>query len=382
MSNRKRGPKVVISGYYGFDNCGDEAVLLAIIHCLKRLRPDIRVTVLSNNPARTRELYGVNAVNRWNPLCIALALLTSRLLISGGGSLLQDVTSVKSPDYYLGVIMMALFLHKKVMIYSQGVGPLTDVSNRAKVSKVLNRCHAITLRDEYSAELLGVLGVNRDIPVTCDPVMAFSRDDIDYDTIKKNLRPLSIIDNKNLGLNPVLLVAVRCWKDDRHIVPIAEFLDTQVGEGWDVLLIPAHYPEDTDAVAMLSARMAMRPFCVDELLTADQFITLISSVDRVFSMRLHGLICAFAMGTPMIGLSYDPKIDAFMEQAGLGRYCLTFDDFDVELANRLMEELDNLPLQLRQERELRRLDMQDLAWDTADVAVWLLDSGNESPSVD
>jgi polysaccharide pyruvyl transferase CsaB len=382
MSNRKRGPKVVISGYYGFDNCGDEAVLLAIIHCLKRLRPDIRVTVLSNNPARTRELYGVNAVSRWNPLRIAIALLTSRLLISGGGSLLQDVTSIKSPDYYLGVIRIALFLHKKVMIYSQGVGPLIDSNNRAKVSRVLNRCHAITLRDEYSAELLEVLGVNRDIPVTCDPVMAFSRADIGNGIVKENLHSLGIIDSKHLGLNPVLLVAVRCWNDDRHIAPVAEFLDTQVGEGWDVLLVPAHYPEDTDAIAMLSARMAMRPYCVDKLLTAGEFISLTSSVDRVFSMRLHGLICAFAMGTPLIGLSYDPKVDAFMEQAGLGRYCLSFDDFDVELANRLMEELDNLPLQLLQERETHRLDMQDLAWDNADVAVWLLDSGDESQPAD
>jgi polysaccharide pyruvyl transferase WcaK-like protein len=210
--------------------------------------------------------------------------------------------------------------------------------------------------------------------------MAFSREDIDNDTVKEHLHSLGIIDNKNLGLNPVLLVAVRCWKDDRHIVPVAEFLDTQVGEGWDVLLVPAHYPEDTDAVAMLSARMAMHPYCVDKLLTANDFLTLISSVDRVFSMRLHGLICAFAMRTPMIGLSYDPKVDAFMEQAGLGRYCLSFDAFDVELANRLMEELDNLPLQLLQERESRRLAMQDLAWDTADVAVWLLDSNYESPS--
>ena len=86
------------------------------------------------------------------------------------------------------------------------------------------------------------------------------------------------------------------------------------------------------------------------------------------------MICAMAMGTPMIGLSYDPKVDAFMEQAGLERYCQSFDNFDVETANRLMEELDNLPFQFRQEREARRLDMQDLAWETADVAVWLLDA--------
>ena len=373
MSDRKKCPKVVISGYYGFDNCGDEAVLLAIIHCIKKLRPEVRITVLSNNPTQTRELYGVNAVNRWNPLKIALEILTCRLLISGGGSLLQDVTSTKSPSYYLGLIMIALFLRKKVMIYSQGIGPLNVARNRTRVAKILNRCNAITLRDNHSAELLSDLGVRGDIPVTCDPVMALSRDDIVNEAVKENLRNLGIFDNSKVELNPLLFTAIRCWKDDSHIAPVAKFLDAQAREGWDVILAPAHYPEDLDAVAMLSAKMAMQPICIEKRLTANEFLALIALTDKVFSMRLHGLICAMAMGTPMIGLSYDPKVDAFMEQCGLERYCLSYDDFDVETAKRLVVELDNLPLQFRQERESRRLDMQDQAWETSVVAAWLLD---------
>ena len=375
MSIRKKSPKIVISGYYGFNNCGDEAVLLAIIHCLRKLWPEVRITVLSGDPSGTRELYDVKAVNRWNPLKIAFEILTSRLLISGGGSLLQDITSIKSPRYYLGVIRIALFLGKNVMVYSQGIGPLTAEKNRIRTAKVLNRCHAITLRDERSAALLSDLGVRRDTPVTCDPVMALDREDIYDEASKEDLHKLGLFDNPNVDLNPLLFVSIRCWEDDRHIAPVAEFLDAQAREGWNVLLVPAHYPEDSDAVAMLSARMTARPICIDKLLTAREFIALTALADRVFSMRLHGLICAMAMGTPIIGLSYDPKVDAFMEQAGLERYCLSFDDFDVKTANRLMEELDNIPFQLRQEREARRLEMQDLAWETADVALWLLDTG-------
>ncbi|MCL2226660.1 MAG: polysaccharide pyruvyl transferase family protein, partial [Oscillospiraceae bacterium] len=101
--------KIVISGYYGFDNCGDEAVLLSIIHCLKKLDPDVRITVLSNAPEKTRELYGVDVANRWNLIAVAQEILTARLLISGGGSLIQDATSVRSPAYYLLIIRLALF---------------------------------------------------------------------------------------------------------------------------------------------------------------------------------------------------------------------------------------------------------------------------------
>ena len=131
LKSGKKSHKAVISGYYGFDNCGDEAVLLAIIHCLKKLKPDVRIVVLSGNPKKTRELYAVEAVNRWNPFSVAIELLSCRLLISGGGSLLQDVTSTKSLRYYLAIINIAALFKKRIMIYSQGLGPLNAEKRNA-----------------------------------------------------------------------------------------------------------------------------------------------------------------------------------------------------------------------------------------------------------
>ena len=313
MRNRKKSPKVVISGYYGFDNCGDEAVLFAIVHCLKKLRPDLRITVLSGNPDKTRKLYGTGAVNRWNPVKVALSLLTCRLLISGGGSLLQDVTSVKSPGYYLGVIRMALLMKKKVMIYSQGVGPLTSEKNRAMAAKTLDRCHVITLRDHGSAELLRELGVKRDILVTCDPVMALCREDADSESIIEILRELNISGDTEEKRKPLLLAVFRNWKDDSHIAPVAKLLDAQAGKGWEVLLAPAHYPIDNDVNVKIADRMTVQPYIIDKCLTAREFLALTAHADMVFSMRLHGLICAMAVGTPMVGLSYDPKVESFAD---------------------------------------------------------------------
>ena len=365
----KKDSKIVISGYYGFDNCGDEAVLLSIMHCLRKLLPDGRITVLSGNPEKTSKLFGVKAVNRWNPISLLCELLTSDLLISGGGSLLQDVTSVNSPVYYLGVIRMALLLRKKVMIYSQGVGPLTVAKNRTKVKKVFNRCHVITLRDNISAELLRELGVKRDLRVTCDPVMALCREDVEVNAVYEELRELGIFVNSCEPRKPLLVAVVRCWKDNRHISPVAELLDTQAAKGWDVLLAPAHFPDDLAAIAMLRERMSTSPYIIGRCLTAREFLALTALADRVFSMRLHGLICAMAVNTPMLGLSYDPKVDAFMEQAGLGKYCLSFDNLDIELAKSLMEGPSPNPE--------RCAEMRQLAWETAEMAVELLGNKND-----
>jgi len=401
MSVYAKNPKIVISGYYGFDNCGDEAVLMSIVHCLKKLRPDARITVLSGNPEKTRELYDVDAVSRWNPASIARQLATCRLLISGGGSLLQDVTSARSPGYYLGVIRVALLLRKKVMIYSQGIGPLTLEKNRIKAAGILNRCHMITLRDKGSAELLRELGVKRDIVVTSDPVMALGRECIpqnECDSYAVTSDPAIALGRECIPQNecdtyavtsdpaiapgreaaakprskPLLVAAIRSWKDDRHIGPFAGFLDAQIAKGWDVLLVPAHYPEDAVANVRLSERMASKPRVIDKALTAQDFLALIASADSVLSMRLHGLICAMAMGTPMLGLSYDPKVDAFMEQAGLEDYCLPFDSLGPESTKRMIDILGALPPQPSAEQESRRKEMQQTAWETARLAVSLL----------
>ena len=111
---------VVISGYYGFSNAGDEAVLSAIISELQNARPnEIDITVLSASPEDTASTYGVAAAPRMSRKDVDKAIDDCDMLISGGGSLLQDVTSIRSLLYYLWIINKALKKHKKVMILGQ-----------------------------------------------------------------------------------------------------------------------------------------------------------------------------------------------------------------------------------------------------------------------
>jgi len=408
MSASKKSPKVVISGYYGFDNAGDEAVLLSIIHCLKKLSSDVQITVLSGNPERTRKLYGVDAVNRWNVISIKLRLLGADLLISGGGSLIQDVTSARSSLYYLGVIRLAHILRIKVMIYSQGVGPLIYFKNKKATAKAFNRCAAITVRDTGSAALLKEIGVTRDVAVTCDPVLALGRDNASIGVMSELLLEIGVSKKDSTKGKPLLFVSVRFWKDDKHIEPIAKILDAQMAKGWDILLVPAHFPEDLDACEAIKHKMTVMPFIIERCMEAREFLALAVLADRVFSMRLHGLICAMAVGTPFIGLSYDPKVDAFMSQTSMENYCLSYDDADLaETGIKMFDSLavfDEVQRRRSSEQsdegtgvtapaapacenvspsspespspatlfEMHRRELSKLAWDTAKKAVSLL----------
>ena len=153
--------KILLSGYYGFDNAGDDAVLFAIVQALREMVKDGKITVLSNQPEKTAKEFGVNAVNRWGKKEIFRAVRNCDVLISGGGSLLQDVTSKNGILYYLGIIKLAQMLGKKVMVYAQGIGPIREPRNRKLTAKILYKVQAITVRDFESRTEPLEMGVDR-----------------------------------------------------------------------------------------------------------------------------------------------------------------------------------------------------------------------------
>ncbi|MBR7081800.1 MAG: polysaccharide pyruvyl transferase family protein, partial [Oscillospiraceae bacterium] len=143
--------KILISGYYGFNNIGDESILRTVVDNLREKMTDIDITILSHDPKDTESKYGVKAVDRMSLRGIIKAVRDCDMLISGGGSLLQDVTSKKSILYYLFIMRLALMFGKKVFIYSQGIGPIDRPRNRRLTARVLKKVHGIVVRDENSA---------------------------------------------------------------------------------------------------------------------------------------------------------------------------------------------------------------------------------------
>ena len=95
---------VMISGYYGFNNSGDDAILLAIINDLRKIKNDIRIVVLSKNPKDTAANYGVDSIDRFNIFEVMRTMGKTKLFLNGGGNLIQDVTSTRTLMNYLTTI--------------------------------------------------------------------------------------------------------------------------------------------------------------------------------------------------------------------------------------------------------------------------------------
>ncbi len=301
--------RIVISGYYGFGNTGDEAVLAGMLASFRKLNLDVNVTVLSANPQRTENEHpGVKASHRYKIVEVVRAIRRADVVISGGGSLLQDVTSSMSARYYLFVIRVAGFFGRKTMIYAQGVGPLIRKSTRRAVQRTLNGVDLITVRDPDSKALLESIGVNRvPIHLSADPSFFVEPD---LDAADRLLADHGLCGQELIG------VSIRQWPGSVEWVnEMAKGLrEVSMALNVPLVLIPMQEPADAEVSEALGVGSVIRG--ITYVRTAKG---LIARCRMVVGMRLHSLIFAASAGVPFIAIEYDPKVASFTSAVDQGR---------------------------------------------------------------
>lgn len=303
--------KVLISGYYGSGNVGDEAVLVAIIQGLKGRDPEIEITVLSASPGLTAELNGVRAIHRTAWHRIWREMRRAEIFISGGGTLFQDVTSSRSFWYYLGLIIMAKIFRKKVMVFAQGFGPLRKKHNRKVARAVLNRVDLITVRDEDSLRALERLKVRKPEKVlTADPTALL---EVPAPSEGRKIFSLEAVplDKPLLGIS-VRSSSARRKVEEETLRTMAVVIDKLV-QRYDVrpVFLLFQCPDDMKEAKKVIRHMHEEPGVIFRICRPDEMLAVFSQLDFVIGMRLHSLIFAAINSVPAFGVSYDPKVASF-----------------------------------------------------------------------
>ncbi len=283
---------ILLSGYYGFDNTGDEAILLAITRELTARGH--RVNVLSNTPAATARTYGVRAAPRMHPLGLLGAVAACDLLLSGGGGLLQDGTSARTLTYYLGLIRLARWLGKQAAVFNQSVGPLSAAGGR-RVAASLGGVPTI-VRDRGSLETLRGLGVEA----------------------KLGGDPALLLEPGQVGRNPARVVLAPRGGQRGATEQLADLAARLRANGREVVALSLQ-PQHDDAEARLIGG--------EIISTGEPQVALdaIAGAGFVVGVRLHAVILAAAAQVPFAGVSYDPKVAGFCTDAGAPVHATDFD---------------------------------------------------------
>lgn len=325
--------KIVLSGFYGLGNTGDEAILKSIVDNLKKELDNPDITVFSLSPEQTAKEHGVKSVYRgWrheNKEKVK-ALRQADLLISGGGGLLQDTYPTKflfGPlPYYLLIVLLAKLCGTKVMFFSQGIGPVTSTWGKFLMRRLANLADFVTVRDEFSKDYLHKLGVTRpETVVTADIVFALELDPDDsaYDSL-----PLT-------GDERIVAVAPRPWfeHEEEYMTKMAWALDRLVEtHGVTPVFVPMEPPYDTDVSKRIVAKMehGTETLVLDGAFSPNELHNFIARADLTIALRLHALIFSALQNVPHVGLSYDPKVEAFLKRSGMWEHSFPLGDFTKE----------------------------------------------------
>ena len=369
MKKSKAIVRIMISGYYGFNNTGDEAILKSMVRAFKEKIPEVKITVLSYNPLQTSQTYKVKAINRLHLIRIIRCLRNVNLFISGGGGLLQDLTGKGwSILYYLGLILIAKIIKIPVMIYAQGIGPVTKQANKKLIRWILNKVDLITVRDSSSKELLENLGVVKpSIYVNSDPVFLLKKKNINYTIDSYHyIQELINTDNRHL-----IGVSVREYKSDGLDLKgiFAQAADYLI-ENYQakIIFLPFKFDEDVHISEEIISLMKNPADVLKTKLEPEILLSILSRLSLVVGVRLHSIIFSSMANIPFVAFNYDPKVKYFVEDLGLSELLLEIDEstslknfrIKVEqirknndkIKNILLEKVNNLEVKAQANNEL------------------------------
>lgn len=380
-----QGNRILVCGFYGYHNLGDEAMLMGLRSWLHRCDCDLPLTVYSKDPDDTRARHGVRVLdNRYAPRRRAqlqrwiqhrLAIATHRFFILGGGDLLRDAPDRDVANEWLTPLERAIAARKCTLILGISVGKLWRPETKARIKTALNQVDLIAVRDRSSRERLVTLGVTQAIHVMSDLA----------------LEAVSPIDDSPgpINGNPQIGISVRSvggrnqeQSDTRFYQQLANLSDQLIDtHNATIHLIPFQaYPDDfrqrynppvDDEIAIAQvvslSRYPKQLIPVPQISSLDTLIARLSSLDMMVGTRLHAVILAAGLGVPCLAIEYAPKVAGFMADIKQQAWSMPLEDFTAQQTlsriNTILQDTATARRQLKQgvQEYLTRMASVDLA---------------------
>lgn len=295
MQQKTNSKTAILCGYYGQDNVGDEALLISLIQMLPQ---GIEPIVLSAAPQTTTANFKVKAIPNRSAFPILEALQKADYFIWGGGSLMQDVTSFRSPLYYGGLMGLAQQRGLTTIAWAQGVGPLRCAFSRWLTRKALMGCERVSVRDRASVELLSTWGLSP--LIAPDPVWALESEP--FPKLWELPAPRVAV---TLRQHPQL-TAQKIQTLTSALISFQKATDTCI------LLVPFQ-PKDY-SLSQTIANQLSQPKAIIFGESPTRLKRLFRGVEMAIGMRYHSLIMAASEECRCFAISYDPKISQLMTE--------------------------------------------------------------------
>ena len=359
--------RLLICGFYGHHNLGDEAMLAGMLRLFQRcLGPNYldQITVYSNDPEDTTQRHGVATLRnqfprrrreqwiRWAEH--TWALWQHQLFILGGGDLLRDSPTREVAITWLQPLQRAMALGCRTIVLGISVGEVWQPQTKIAIVETLNRVNLIAVRDQRSQAQLKQMGVTRPVYVISDLALQLTtpRGSQTVSVPQVSAPKIAISIRSLTGRLPEMDQAVE-HRFYREMAQIIDYLVEAKGAAVSLFPFQTQKPNgrgqdnDEDAIAAVLQQSQQRQHITvhGAFSSVEQTLDVLQSFDLMIGTRLHSLILAAGLGIPVLAAVYDPKVSGFMTEIEQQVNSFSIQQFTLDIVQPRLDALLSQPPQ-------------------------------------
>ncbi len=299
--------EVVLCGYYGYGNMGDNALLRNAIRIARQKFNGRRISALTRHPRQDKRAFNIRCVFRMNPISVLIELSGASVFVFGGGTLLQENTSLRSLIYYTTLIRLASAMGTRVELWGNGIDRPKSRFGAMLLRSALSECSIIGLRDRFSIIECKKAISGEDKKVFLQKDLALSQkmcENTRSEYLKRRLR----ITNR-----PYAVISVCGGRGDGYRSILSYWLRDLEEKGIRLLFVPMFPRVDLEETKKLCDEFGG---VMTKNISESDMVGLIKDATVVYGMRLHSLVFAASAGIPFVGFGADVKVERFCRENG------------------------------------------------------------------
>ncbi len=345
-------------------NLGDRAILCATCEELRRLVPDIQITIISSNPEADASFFSAQTIEAgprgaWS---LARAARKSDLVLCGGGGLFQDDTSLLKMPYWALRLAFVRTFARRIVGFSLGIGPLQKASSRIAARLAFACMQMVSARDPLAKRVAAQL-TSKPVSIVPDPALMLTPSSPREADEALQSVGIPVHDSPIVGVSvrrsfhqfPSLIPHKYAAKYRLRRIPghepfhqmialLAKVLD-EVSRRHQatILFLPtynvSHEADDLVSQAIID-QMESTKTAILRIQDPRLYKAVTGRLSAMLGGRMHPAILSAAMGTPVVGLSYNQKFRGFFRLLACEHRLITIEDFvRDELASGLLNLL-------------------------------------------
>jgi len=246
-------------------------------------------------------------------------IVESDIVVIGGGNMIFDATKFsRSASGFKKIIDIAKNHNKKVFVISIGIGPFVTQIQEKQAVEVLNRCDFITFRDSKSLEIYRKYYNDKNFFLTIDPVFMLPCYVSNDNNKKEHIIGINLFDNR--------LAKVKQKKKYNEVKKgYVELINMLLKNTGLKIVLFSTALNDYKVIEDVYKKISTSNVEVRRISGFDDLIKLYNEIDLLIGCRMHSMIIAYTQYIPVIGLSWQPKVDAFFDIINQPKYVFRYD---------------------------------------------------------